>query len=65
MVGVDLASLSSCNHSIMSFGTFGMWSSLLAGGEVVVPSTFLHTKEGREVARAGVFKENWKVIQVD
>ncbi|XP_067661662.1 galactoside alpha-(1,2)-fucosyltransferase 2-like [Haliotis asinina] len=32
---VDLTVLTQCNHSIMSVGTFGWWSSFLAGGETV------------------------------
>ncbi|XP_074658191.1 galactoside alpha-(1,2)-fucosyltransferase 2-like [Tubulanus polymorphus] len=31
----DFSLLMSCNHSIMSVGTFGWWASFLAGGEVV------------------------------
>ena len=34
-VGEDLALLAACNHSIISYGTFGMWAALLAGGEVL------------------------------
>ena len=26
-----------CNHSIMDYGTFGMWAGLLAGGKIVLP----------------------------
>ncbi len=42
-VGLDLAVLSSCNHSVTTWGTFGMWAALLSGGEyysqygVIVP----------------------------
>ncbi|XP_041362046.1 galactoside alpha-(1,2)-fucosyltransferase 2-like [Gigantopelta aegis] len=32
---VDMCILSSCNHSIMTVGTFGWWASFLAGGETV------------------------------
>ncbi|KAK4327780.1 hypothetical protein Pmani_001763 [Petrolisthes manimaculis] len=32
---VDMALLSSCNHSIYTTGSYGFWSSYLAGGEVV------------------------------
>ena len=35
-VGEDLALLAACNHSIISYGTFGMWAAILAGGEVLV-----------------------------
>lgn len=34
-VFVDLAILASCDHVIMSVGTFGWWAAWLAGGEVV------------------------------
>ena len=33
-VGVDLAILSSCNHTIISQGQFGLWASFLAEGDV-------------------------------
>ena len=29
----DLALLASCNHTIITRGTFSMWASILAGGE--------------------------------
>ena len=35
MPGFDLCLLASCNHSIHTYGTFGMWGSLLAGGDVI------------------------------
>jgi len=64
-IGEDLALLASCNHTIMSYGTFGMWGSLLAGGQVVAPSSFLHTKEGKEVKAAGLIKPGgWHVIDL-
>lgn len=31
----DLTVLSSCNHSIISYGTFGLWSALMAGGRII------------------------------
>ncbi|XP_037796617.1 galactoside alpha-(1,2)-fucosyltransferase 2-like [Penaeus monodon] len=33
----DMALLSSCNHSIVTLGSFGFWTGYLAGGEVVYP----------------------------
>lgn len=39
--GHDLAVLSSCNHTIMTYGSFGFWGSYLAGGEVVYFSDFV------------------------
>jgi type III secretory pathway component EscU len=40
-VGIDLALLVQANHSIMTYGTFGMWGALLAGGLVVYPVTHM------------------------
>ncbi|KAK7017566.1 hypothetical protein SK128_027598, partial [Halocaridina rubra] len=34
---LDMAILSSCNHSIVTMGSFGFWTGFLAGGEVVYP----------------------------
>ncbi|XP_075184324.1 galactoside alpha-(1,2)-fucosyltransferase 2-like [Anomaloglossus baeobatrachus] len=31
----DFALLSHCNHSIITFGSFGIWSAYLAGGETI------------------------------
>ena len=36
--GVDLAVLSLCHHTVLDYGTFGLWGALLAGGRIVVPS---------------------------
>ena len=33
-VGRDLAVLSSCNHTILTHGSFGHWAAYLAGGEL-------------------------------
>ena len=38
--GVDLATLSLCHHSIIDYGTFGMWGALLSGGDIVVPGGY-------------------------
>ena len=38
LAGYDLCLLASCNHSIHTYGTFGAWGSLLAGGDVIVPT---------------------------
>merc|ERR1711974_517751 len=59
-VGEDLALLAAYNHSIISYGTFGMWAAILAGGEVVTSSTMARTKEGGELAAANL--PNWLVL---
>ncbi|XP_068086440.1 galactoside 2-alpha-L-fucosyltransferase SEC1-like [Anabrus simplex] len=32
----DMSLLSACNHSIISYGTYGIWTALMAGGHTVV-----------------------------
>jgi galactoside 2-L-fucosyltransferase 1/2 len=39
-IGHDMAVLAACNHTIMTYGTFGFWSAFLAGGSVVLPQHF-------------------------
>ena len=53
-IGDDLALLAACNHTILSYGTFGQWAALLAGGRTVISSTAALTKEGRELREAGL-----------
>ena len=36
-VGVDLAVMSLAQHTIMDYGTFGLWAGLLAGGAILAP----------------------------
>ena len=36
-MGVDLAVLSLAQHTIMDYGTFGLWAGLLAGGAILAP----------------------------
>ena len=36
LVGFDLCVLATSQHSVHTYGTFGLWGSLLAGGDVVV-----------------------------
>ncbi|XP_023235997.1 galactoside 2-alpha-L-fucosyltransferase 2-like [Centruroides sculpturatus] len=37
----DLALLAHCNHSIITYGTFGFWGAYLAGGDTVYYANFL------------------------
>ena len=55
-IGEDLALLAACNHSIISYGTFGMWAAIFAGGEVCLLSflAFLHANfEGGDLVHHG------------
>ncbi len=62
---VDMAILGTCNHSIMSAGTFGWWGAWLAGGETVyysghpVPGSRLH----RRFNFTDHYPPNWVGIQ--
>ena len=37
---LDLCTLGSCNHSIISYGKYGTWAALLTGGKVIVADGF-------------------------
>ena len=41
---LDLAILSNCEHSIISYGTFGMWTGLLAGGKTIMAEGWSETR---------------------
>ena len=48
LVGFDLCALGTSDHSIFTYGTFGMWGSLLAGGDVIAAKSHIlkyHTSE--------------------
>ena len=38
--GYDLALLSLCNHTILSYGTFSYWAGVLAGGDIFTPENY-------------------------
>ena len=38
--GRDLALLSHCNHTILSYGTFSYWAGLLSGGTIFTPENY-------------------------
>lgn len=44
----DMATLSKCNHTIITVGTFGWWVGWLAGGEVVYSEVFARNGSGIE-----------------
>ena len=45
MPGFDLCLLASSAHSIHTYGTFGLWGSLLAGGDVITTTGTTGTEE--------------------
>ena len=50
--GYDLALLTQANHSILTYGTYGMWGALLASGSALLPVSHLNTLVSEEI-RAG------------
>ena len=58
VTGVDLALLSLADHSILSYGTFGVWGALLAGrGETLLPKDANKGIVGKGVEKAKI--PNW------
>ena len=59
---VDLILLSFADHSIITYGTYGMWGALLAGkGETIMPEIFLRTDEGKQIIAANL--TNWNTVR--
>ena len=56
-----MALLSLADHSIATYGTFGMWGALLAGGgETIFPKGNMGTDIGLAIKRANL--PHWKFI---
>jgi Glycosyl transferase family 11 len=55
--GLDLALMASCNHSIIDYGTFGVWGAVLAGGETVLYNISRHSS-----VRVAQLLPNWHVM---
>ena len=53
ILAIDMALLSLSDHSILSYGTFGLWGALLANrlksGETVMAKDFLQTDIGEKL----------------
>ena len=59
--GTDLALLAAANHSILTYGTFGMWGALLGqGGEVVLPKGYEKLSDQKSIEQANL--SNWAFI---
>jgi len=65
VIGYDLCLLSSCSHSVITYGTFGMWGALLAGGDVITTTGNTpgkYTEEDHINQRAAM--DNWIFLNV-
>lgn len=65
----DLAILANCNHTVMTYGTFGFWGAYLAGGEVLYFDRFLKpntTFSLEEFLFEKMYPPHWKgLVTVD
>nr|CAD7416056.1 unnamed protein product [Timema poppensis] len=55
---VDLVMLSSCNHSIIAYDTYGIWSALMANGWAVVYDITANNKPAENKLNAAMEFEN-------
>ena len=61
----DLCLLASCDHSIHTYGTFGQWGSLLAGGEVIaVTGTNKEANSEEDQVNRRAAMEGWIFLDV-
>ncbi len=61
----DMALLTQCNHSIMTVGTFGWWSSYLAGGEVVYYHPAYTDYMALSYIRDNLYPRHWTCLTDD
>jgi len=54
--GQDLAVMAACNHSIIDYGTFGVWGAILASGETILYNITRHSS-----IRVSELLPNWHI----
>jgi galactoside 2-L-fucosyltransferase 1/2 len=54
----DLAIMAACNHSIIDYGTYGMWGAILAGGD-----TFVYNITGDGATQMALLLPNWHIVK--
>lgn len=55
--GQDLAIMAACNHSIIDYGTFGVWGAILASGETILYNITNHSS-----IRVSELLPDWNVM---
>lgn len=55
--GQDLAIMAACNHTIIDYGTFGVWGAILAGGETILYNISHHL-----ATRVAELLPHWHVL---
>jgi galactoside 2-L-fucosyltransferase 1/2 len=53
----DLAIMAACNHSIIDYGTYGVWGAILAGGD-----TFVYNLQNGGAFTLAIFLPNWHIV---
>ena len=69
-VGVDLALLAACNHTIVTYGTFGFWGALLSGGATMMSTQAVLLRDLVEEAHLNNFvfvdeNKDWQSYEED
>jgi galactoside 2-L-fucosyltransferase 1/2 len=54
---VDLAIMAACNHSIIDYGTYGVWGAILAGGD-----TFVYDLKWGSAVQMTSLLPNWHIV---
>jgi galactoside 2-L-fucosyltransferase 1/2 len=57
--GQDLAIMAACNHSIIDYGTYGMWGAILSGGDTFVYNLTNSHDSALEMAS---LLPNWHIV---
>ena len=55
----DLAIMAACNHSIIDYGTYGMFGAILSGGDTFVYNLTNSYDAAFEIAS---FLPNWHIV---
>jgi galactoside 2-L-fucosyltransferase 1/2 len=53
----DLAIMAACNHSIIDYGTYGVWGAILSGGD-----TFVYNLTNTGACDLASLLPNWYIV---
>jgi galactoside 2-L-fucosyltransferase 1/2 len=53
----DLAIMAACNHSIIDYGTYGVWGAILSGGD-----TFIYNLTNTGAFALASLLPNWYIV---
>jgi galactoside 2-L-fucosyltransferase 1/2 len=54
----DLAIMAACNHSILDYGTYGVWGAILSGGD-----TFVYNLTAGGAVELASLLPNWYIVK--